>query len=379
MRGVVAPFLIALNIFKFPFGYWIYLNAIAPLMGVIHFINRPGVLKLFLPLLAMILLNVIVCLVKSDVGSILRLGQFFSLLCFARFLVEWLDDKKLEKILVYSTSLILITALIEHFFFFSYGEVKDILNFKVHRLQGTVGESNYSAIICAGLFMLSWLRKKWLLCLINICCITLFISKTSFLLCFLFCFSTLIYSKYPLVWRKILSIGFGLLLLTPILVFLFSFFQNSSLFSLIENVTTGRLIIWKVYVDMGLQNMFGVGYMNGWDNMAHYLKPYLELQRSLRAEQVNEQHNLFIHVWSEFGWVGYLLFGAFFSHLVLKARRASIEYFNLLFFIFLGYSFLNGLSDFILYLVLASVLRDIKNNTEVKDLTLFNGRNLIWK
>src|SRR5690606_21240937 len=89
-----------------------------------------------------------------------------------------------------------------------------------------------------------------------------------------------------------------------------------------------------------------------------YLIPYKDLADSIRGHQLNEQHNIFIQVFSEFGPFCYVFF-CFQLHLLFR-KIANVEVKTMFISLLFGYLFLNGLNDYILYLLIGFILRSEK-------------------
>jgi hypothetical protein len=143
-------------------------------------------------------------------------------------------------------------------------------------------------------------------------------------------------------------------------------------------MSSGRLYLMIPYVNMGLDYPLGVGYFRGLDYYAEYLSPIKELVNSIRNSQINEQHSIFIQVFSEFGFIGYGIFVCFLINLVAKIREKHGENeVAILLCALIGYSLLNGLNDMIFYLIIAYSLRSGDWSPEKKDCATHRANELL--
>ena len=105
---------------------------------------------------------------------------------------------------------------------------------------------------------------------------------------------------------------------------------------------------------MGFDQLFGVGYFNGWDRYEEYMQKFMHIDTG-RDRQINEQHNIFIRVFSEFG---ILLYPLWCWHILKIYWQEHTELIPLILFstLLLAFSLLNGMHEFILYLSYAWII-----------------------
>ena len=353
------PVVLALSILKMPFGIKVYLNIIPVLIGLYYILKNKKIEKSFLALCLMLLMGFGVSLYHQDIKSIARLGQVLCMIGFATYLSE-IKTFNLEKFLRYLFGISLIVFLIEFFFFKSPLPTRDFLGYEVSRYNGPVGEVNYSSIFLslAGVLALFENRKRYYFLS---CFILLFTySRTGFLL---LSFGLLLFLLNHYVHKAKLKFWFNnlvalTLFLAPVFIFLVDKNSSMEIKIWLEKASNGRFYLSVPYINMGFDNPLGIGYFRGWSNYAEYLAPIKSLVDSIRNSQINEQHSIFIQVFSEFGVAGYLIFISFLSLLFKKVRSLHGEAeISLLLCALAGYSLLNGLNDTILYLVFAYSLR----------------------
>ena len=344
----------ALSSLKFPLGIHLYLNIIPVLIGLYFFsTNTKKHLKLFWPFLAMLMINLVVLLTNYEPKSTLRIIQLFAMINFSFFIAQKWSEKNSKDFALVTTILASILIVLEIIYIGPDG-IKDFLGFKLPRYMGLLGESNYSAIILALNSMLLIRFKRYYLLIINLITLFLLASRTGFLVVLIFAFLNLLVSKYPR-FNRIIKYFILSLSLTPVLLWMIWKFAPMSSIELIEKLSNGRFFLWIPYIDMGISNVFGIGYFKGWANYSEYLTPYKQLADSIRGYQLNEQHNIFIQVFSEFGPICYSLFIYQIYKLATIRENNNIYLFSIL----IGYSFLNGLSDYVLYLIIGFSLNDV--------------------
>ena len=101
----------------------------------------------------------------------------------------------------------------------------------------------------------------------------------------------------------------------------------------------------------------GVGYFNGEAAITEFagLPP---------THAGRQAHSIFLQVFGEFGWLGYLAFVGFILHVSLVVARHAAAQLPLLLFILTGYAFLNGLSDWAFWVGLGYILAQARVGAE---------------
>jgi hypothetical protein len=344
------PFLFILCVLKRPFGVPLYLNILPILVGFTYLLVARKISKVFYPLLAMYGIGLIVAIYYSDYKSIARLGQAICMIGVSMQVALW----EKEKILFFIRSLLILfgSYYILEFFFPTGNYLREIGGLSLIRLQGPIGEVNYSAIIVCGLGLMALLFNKTNLLIASFVILLTSLSRTASLVLVIGSILFFFFRKFKngTLVRYFNLFFFIVLASMPLTIFLISKFGSIELVRFLETVSSGRYFLYLPYVDMGIDNFFGMGYFRGWNNYHLYLEPHLDLANSIRGHQLNEQHSIFIQVFSEFGIAGYGLFLYFLN--CLRKRVLIIHdqlSFTFLLLILLGYSFFNGLNEMILY------------------------------
>ncbi|MFT6546224.1 MAG: hypothetical protein ACJAT2_003565, partial [Bacteriovoracaceae bacterium] len=154
--------ILALSILKYPFGFKVYLNIIPILLGLFYILVKRNLHNVFTPMLVLLFLGTGVSLYFFDIKSFLRLSQVLCMLGFATFMIE----SRLTNLnhffrVIFSISILIF--VIEFLFFKNPFLVRSYLGFNFYRLNGPVGEVNYSGILLslAGVLALFSNNKKY--------------------------------------------------------------------------------------------------------------------------------------------------------------------------------------------------------------------------
>lgn len=362
LDNTLPPFLfvvLAFGILKAPLGIKLYLNILPILIGFLFILAKRKIDNVFLPMVVLLSTGAVVSIYFQDLKSVLRLGQVFCMLGFSTFLIR----NKLSGFILFFKIIFLlgfIVFIMELLFFRSNYPIRSFVGYDFYRLNGPVGEVNYSGIFLslAGVLALFSGHKRFFL-MACVCWLFTF-SRTSLLILILgpafFIFNESCKKEWIKYWFN--NFILFLLFLTPVSVFSIDHYFSIESKVWIEKISNGRLYLMIPYVNMGLDHPFGIGYFRGWDNYSVYLAPIKEFVDSIRSSQINEQHNIFIQVFSEFGYMGYGIFIAFLVKLVrlVRIRQGEGEV-TLLICSLIGYSLLNGLNEMIFYIILAYCLR----------------------
>lgn len=350
--------IIPFSILKKPLFIPLYLNIIPILIGLYAIFIRPKINKVFIYILILLLINVCVVIYYHHFFSIVKLFQIFFLLLFtsyiSRILTEY-DYLIISKIILFLSFVVTLIEII------CLGPVLGYRNFfGIHlaRYVGPIGEFNFNALMLSGISLIFLFFKKYIYFFLSIGLILLNASRGAFLPILLFIFFNIIYF---LIRNKrfvsyILYIFFFIMLSYPFIIYFFHhFISNIELEKDIAIFSSMRYVYHVHYVDIGMNHILGVGYFNG----LHYLKSNINAMGGLfifNYLSVLEQHNMFIQIFSEFGVIGYIVFGFTFFKLLNIGISKSI-YLGMLWVSFLyGFLFLNGLSEFILYLIMSFIL-----------------------
>ncbi|MCB9062399.1 MAG: O-antigen ligase family protein [Halobacteriovoraceae bacterium] len=372
-NGNFIEFLLALSILKRPMQHNLFFNAIPLLFGLGHLLFLKKVNKLFWPYLIMLGIGIANAFVLGECVSLIRIGQVICLISFAHFSCEYISKDNLKKICEYIVYIGGIQLLLEIIIHGPVGLPKMYFGFSLPRFEGPIGESNYSGLIFGVACMVHLSFKKYYFALFSFLGVIASVSRTTTVMIIFFLAFYLLLKLSNENIRKYWSIIVVCILsTTPIVVYLLYHHADYEVLDFIEKKSSGRFFLLVPYLNMGIENIFGVGYFRGIERYPEYLEPIIEFTSKFRKPQINEQHNIFMQVFSEFGPIGYVPFLIFLLQLFFRVsyKKEDLWKVAILMSLFIGFSFLNGLNSFSLYLLLGFCL---KNNSEYI-LPKFNNR-----
>jgi hypothetical protein len=117
----------------------------------------------------------------------------------------------------------------------------------------------------------------------------------------------------------------------------------------LDRLTTNRYVTWVAHAKAGLSAPLGAGYFNAQAAITTFagLPP---------TDPGRQAHSIFLQVFGEFGWLGYLAFVGFVLQTSLTVARRAPAQLPLLLFVLIGYAFLNGLTDWAFWVGIGYVL-----------------------
>ncbi|MDF2781519.1 MAG: hypothetical protein K0S96_1323, partial [Geminicoccaceae bacterium] len=143
----------------------------------------------------------------------------------------------------------------------------------------------------------------------------------------------------------------------PLIVLAVDASISSSTEQQLNRLSSNRYMIWAAHAEAGASAALGVGYFNGEVAITEFA--------GLPATHAGKQaHSLFLQVFGEFGWLGYLPFVGFILHVSLIVARHAPAQLPLLLFVLTGYAFLNGLSDWAFWVGLGYLLAQARVGAE---------------
>lgn len=326
---------------------------IMPAVGLLHLASSLRLSPMLWPLVSLIFIGVANTLFQQDLPGLVRLGQVFSMLCFAQYLMDHFssaDFERLERSLLVAAALYLVGEAA----FVGFIPDKEILpGVRVPRLLGIVGESNYSGMLCAVVTVSIWLRKKSWWCLLGTVTVLLTSSRISMLVLLMgACWPGL--GKLPGRWQvRLLWSALLLWLCYPLVLWALEKCLPLETQRVVHHLYSGRFGIHLSYLAMFRDHPFGVGYFRGPQLFTDYAALGSQLMQSgyqypIDHPPVYQQHGLLIHVLSEFGILGYAMMAYFFvkamSQSLLKNPTVAFGLMCAL----TGFLTLNVLSDFTL-------------------------------
>ncbi|MCB0393893.1 MAG: O-antigen ligase family protein [Bdellovibrionales bacterium] len=313
--------------------------------------NKFRVVPASVPLALMVAVGIIPIL-KLGIGPepFFRLLQLLGMILFMSYLVRNLRESHLTK-LISALLIIHVLTLALDLVWGSTPWRREFFGISIYRFPGIVGEPNFSSALLVGLLGISLALNQKGLAAASFLSILPTWSRAGILGSVLL--ATLHFVRPRLSKRTQMALGLvGTLgfLLAPFLIHILFQFSSPETATRLSSMSP-RFFQIPSYVDLAIDNPLGVGYRQG----GAHVRPYVDrnMVKVDRSPMYSEQHNLYVQVISEFGFLGFILFGIF---LVTITKRSSLNQFRFLpvwlttLFMF---SFTNGLSELIFYLAAA--------------------------
>lgn len=343
---------------KYPLFAGIKLVVLTPLIGALNLVISRRIDRRFWPLVSLIFIGLSLALTQQSFNSALRLAQLLGLVGFAQYLAEHFADEdyaQLEK------SLLTLAAgwLFAECLWFGWIPDKEILpGIRVSRLEGIVGESNYSGLLCAIVTASIWVRRRSWWCALGLVTVLLTSSRVALIVLVLAATIGLFVKLPQRLGRRLLQVFLLLLLSYPFILFGTEHLTTIEQQRWINQIYSARFSIHLSYLAMFFEHPFGVGYFHGPELFAQYAGLGSKLMLSghtypIDHAPVYQQHGLFIQVLSEFGVLGYIVFSYFLWKLLENALMRSMGTAFLLVTSMCGFVSLNVLGDFTFFYVIS--------------------------
>lgn len=361
-------FIISLSSVKFIFGVPFYLNSL--LCGVGGFFLKKK-FTIFFPVIFVGLINVLSCLYyDAQIVSVARLFQLFLLISAA----EGISRLSYKIFLDYSCKIITAVIFFDFCFFCITVINNDVTSIRgawgvtLPRLVGIMGNANYSAILylCLMLLFLFSEEKRKIQAGYFIGIISFFTLSRATVLAG--CIVLVAYYIKKIFGNKLYKfyvyICFGVVLLFPIVLLSTNNIISESGKVVLTKWSSLRYPYWVAYADVGLKHPFGVGYFNAENFVSKKCKEHREDIVALvhKAEPGQhksvgsiQQHSLQLQVISEFGWIGYFILTFPLLKLIHALMMDDDVHILVLLALFIGYTFINGLSDWTIWVITGSL------------------------
>jgi O-Antigen ligase len=331
---------------KTPLDIPLYFNAGLMLLGLATLVVVQSLQRIFLWMLAMIAVGVLSALVAGSLGSSgPRLIQLL-LIVLACSLIARLDPLLLGRYLALLLPVIVLILLVEGFWPEPLFHTRMIGGYHIHRQGGLHGEPNYSAVLYGVIGVILAQHRPRVLGLLPFLLAVPMLSRGVL--------------AAAAAWLGCLVLGrrgravavalVVLICLQPLVVLWFDANLSDPTRIALTYASNGRYGLWLGYAQMGLSSPLGVGYFEGEGALADYawyLPP---------GYPVRYAHSVFLQVFGEFGWLGYLMFAGFLIHVALRVARWAPEALPVLVFALAGYALVNGLSDWAFWVAIGYVL-----------------------
>ena len=336
-------------------GFPLYLQLIAPLVGIFHLVKDRRILLVSLPLFFLVGLNFIsLCLNGFPQEQILRLCQFFLILMFFNYISFNIDLEVIKNILTTIAILTLVFFTAELTLSDQIGHIL-IKGLKIPHYSFLVGEANFSGVLFLGLFLVSFLVKERKFAALFFVFSLLTFSRAVFLSVVVFIVLAVLNKISKSLLKDMCTVLLVLLLSYPFLSVLSNKFLPPELSMKVAEMSP-RYYLHGVYSFEGMKSVLGEGYFQSKhkidDWALEYESKFLWMAQWKHRESA-EQHSLQVQVISDFGLVGYLLFSIFIV-LAFKVVWNNGPYYAISFLtLLINFSFLNALNEWIFYFFLA--------------------------
>jgi len=355
--------IIPLSILKKPLFIPIYLNIIPLIIGFYFFITKLKLKRIFIPILCIILVNIAVVIYQENYFSILKELQLILLLFFSSYLASQISHSSFistAKIILFLSLLIFTLEYI------TLGPVlgyRDFFGIKLPRYVGPIGEFNFTGLLLSGISLIFLINRKYLFFIITLFVMLFPASRGAYLpvIVFLFVvFLHLLTQRNRKISKFILYSLFYTIVSYPFIVyFMHHSLGNIEIEKTLAIFSSMRYVYHVHYVDLGFHFPFGLGYFNGLE----YLRNNITSIGGLfifNYLPILEQHCMYIQIFSEFGFIGYIVFILFFRRILVIAYQQSFLLAAAWVSILTGFLFLNGLSEFILFFFIGYILNGRK-------------------
>ena len=330
---------------KMPLGIPLYLNGVLLAIGLFAFIVLQTLPRLFLWVIALLALGAVTAVLRgilSDSGP--RLGQVV-LMVGASALVTRLDPALFARYLAVLPFLMILVGTVESLMPEPLYQRPISPGVFAPRHGGLAGEPNYTAMLYGVIGLILAQHGPRVLAVMPFFLAIPALSRgvLAALAAWLgaHAFGRRLARLAPLL--------VALLCLQPLMILWFDAAIDDALRDQLNRVTSNRYLIWAAHAQAGASMPLGVGYFQG----EIVATRFADLPAHHAARQA---HSIFLQVWGEFGWLGYILFVGFLLHLTRIVARLAPAQLPLLIFILAGYAFINGLSDWAFWVGIGYVL-----------------------
>jgi O-Antigen ligase len=330
---------------KVPLGIPLYLHSTLLLLGVFSLIVLPTLPRLFLWMVALVGLGSFAAWqlgVLADSGP--RLVQLF-LTVLATALIMRLDPNLLGRYLALLLPMFLLVLAVEPLLPDPLYLAREVFGVPIPRQGGLQGEPNYNAMLYGVVGMiLAQQPPRWLGIPPFLAALP---SLSRGVIAAIVGWLGAKAAGRHAVWLAPLAVL--ILCAQPLIVLAVDGSIDGGMRKQLNRLSSNRYMIWVAYAEAGAQAPLGVGYFNGETAITAFAG-----QPATRAGR--QAHSVFVQVFGEFGWLGYLAFVGFVLHISRTIVRRAPGQLPLLLFIMTGYAFLNGLTDWPFWVGIGYVL-----------------------
>jgi O-Antigen ligase len=338
---------------KIPLGIPLYLNAALLLLGLFSLVVLQALPRLFLWMIGLIGLGTIAAWQLGIMAETApRLAQLFLIL-LATALIARLDPDLLGRYLALLLPVLLLVMIVEPLLPEPLWEARELFGIDILRQGGILGEPNYNAMLCGMVGMILAQHRPRCLAIPPLLAALPSLSR-GLLAALVGWLGAKVVGRWA-VWLAPLAVL--ILCAQPLIVLALDASISRSTEQQLNRLSSNRYMIWAAHAEAGASAPLGVGYFNGEVAITEFagLPP---------THAGRQAHSLFLQVFGEFGWLGYLPFVGFILHVSLIVARHAPAQLPLLLFVMTGYAFLNGLSDWAFWVGLGYLLAQARVGAE---------------
>jgi hypothetical protein len=338
---------------KIPLGIPLYLNAALLLLGLFSLVVLQALPRLFLWMIGLIGLGTIAAWQLGIMAETApRLAQLFLIL-LATALIARLDPDLLGRYLALLLPVLLLVMIVEPLLPAPLWEARELFGIDILRQGGILGEPNYNAMLCGMVGMILAQHRPRCLAIPPLLAALPSLSR-GLLAALVGWLGAKVVGRWA-VWLAPLAVL--ILCAQPLIVLALDASISRSTEQQLNRLSSNRYMIWAAHAEAGASAPLGVGYFNGEVAITEFagLPP---------THAGRQAHSLFLQVFGEFGWLGYLPFVGFILHVSLIVARHAPAQLPLLLFVMTGYAFLNGLSDWAFWVGLGYLLAQARVGAE---------------
>lgn len=342
MLTKLHPYIINLSVIKRFALNKTYLQFLYLILSIEHYlIKRKNLKLLYIWFVSIIIFMGISMAERGEFSApeMLKWIQLFIMVSTIPFIFELF--KKNINIITYLSALLSLVEAIAGKLLGYEKFINVILGMSFPRIQGIVGEPNFSALFLFTAYLFNKERSKYLL----IPFIFLTGSKTTIILVIMFTMVSLFPNFIKDAFKKIALAGF---VLYPLISYCGFKYSNNETREILTNLTSHRFSIHYIYVTKSFDNLFGDGLKTNVEKV-HNERPQevIDFLKYSKIDLVHgEQHSLPIEILYKFGVI---VFTIFCGYLITMRNRINFESL----FVLLNLINLNGLFEISTFLILS--------------------------
>jgi hypothetical protein len=297
--------------------------------------------------------------------NVVRVVQFVLMIYFGQYVAR---AKLFDRVPAYWFAFVLIGILLAlEVKFVGPQNVREVgfASF-LPRYSGPRGDANFTALACCGLGVLAATRRFWLTSLAMMVLSMPSMSRGALVGVMAAIGISFVMRIRSGITRWIVVAMLLAPFAYPVLPWYCDNYLSRSEFDRLNETSSNRLLFQVGYFHMGLERpIFGHGFFQSQGDIIENLPYKVEWE-----SEPLEQHSLYLQVWSDFGLVAFGLFAVFFWYLATTATRTRPSAVPCLAYIAYSMLFLNGLTDWTVWLLIGESLRglyDGSHDDEEKD------------